>query len=148
MGEIYTTLPPLNPRIKGTGSPDAWQAAGLWESDDGGQTVKFTPYKGDLSIAYNASGTGVGTGTNTTRFDGLFSDAGYYIVEVQCTADVHDCSTGQVINSMSAVGYIGGSASDVGEGGDTAHAMRAYATAGGGGGETGTRRIGNASPYT
>jgi len=31
---------------------------------------------------------------------------------------------------MSAVGYIGGSASDVGEGGDTAHAMRAYATAG------------------
>ena len=98
----------------------AWQTVGVWESDDGGQTVAFTPYTGDLSIAYNASGTGVATGTNTTRFDGLFSDAGYYIVEVQCTADVHDCSTGAVIGTLSGVAYIGGTASDVGEGGDTA----------------------------
>ena len=95
----------------------SWSTVAAWESDngntagsDGDPAIPFTPCSLPGGANFAESGAGIGTGTDDANFDGEYDAAGYYIVEVQCTANVHDSSTGAVIGTLSGVGYIGGTA--------------------------------------
>ena len=90
-----------------------WVTFGVWMSPDGGVATAFSPHRSGSAIGW------IDLGDPTTQFDAIFPDAGYYILEVTCTATIHDSSTGAVIGVVSAPGFVGGTAGDLPDGGLT-----------------------------
>jgi len=126
-GPFYATFDWETARVPVPGTTTCETMTAIWESPDGdavdaegnGPTA-FTTYSGSYSLAW------LPYTIAKNRFDATFNDAGYYILKVQCTASIHDSRTGSAVGSLSSSGYVGGTASDVGEGGvsgDMAHAM-------------------------
>ena len=97
-----------------------WTTAGVWYSPDGTPGT-FEPFGGNYAVGWQQ-------GQATTQFTAQFFDAGQYLLEVQCVANVYSVYNGSLIASFTNTGYIGGDASDIDTGGGNApHAQRARA---------------------
>ena len=97
-----------------------WTTAGVWYSPDGTPGT-FEPCGGNYAVGWQQ-------GQATTQFTAQFFDAGQYLLEVQCVANVYSVYNGSLIASYTSTGYVGGDASDIDTGGGNApHAQRARA---------------------
>ncbi len=110
-GTVTSTLSPGNLDSDGSGPTFVtydWETRNVYESDDGGATIPFTDATNRTSYVIVWQ-----PGDSSATFNATFFDPGYYILQVNCTANVCDSSTGTVIASAVATGYVGGDASDI-----------------------------------
>ncbi len=110
-GKVTSQLSPSNLDSDGSGPTFVtydWETKNVYESDDGGVNIPFTDATDRASYVIVWQ-----PGDSSATFNATFFDPGYYILQVKCTANVCDSSTGGVIASAVATGYVGGDASDI-----------------------------------
>ncbi len=108
-GTVTSTLTPDNLDTGGSGATFvtySWVTDQVYASQDG-SSGSYVPFYGNYVIGWQQ-------GAPTATFNAVFLDPGYYILTVNCTANVCDSSTGSVIASATSTGYVGGDAADVG----------------------------------